>query len=66
MGMAQEIRDKGGRLLGHIDDKGYRKEARNVGGKLLGWFEDGKTRDSAGNFLYNGDTTVSLILNEGR
>ena len=68
MGMKQEIRDRGGNLIGKIEDKGSIIDARDKHGNILGFFypSENKTRDKHGNIVAIGNILASLIFHGRR
>lgn len=61
--MDQVLRDRSGKLLGKIKDKGNILELRGANGRLLGryYVKENKTRDDNGRLIGSGNLLSSLI-----
>ena len=59
----QEVRNKSGKLLGKISEKGGKLEIRNPSGKYLGRFDPKKneTRNSTGKMIMKGNGLITLL-----
>ena len=64
MASKQELRDRGGNIIGKIEDRGSIIYAKDRGGNTLGYFlpRENKTRDRHGNMLTFGNTLATLIM----
>ena len=64
--MDQTLRDRSGRLLGRIKDKGNVLELRGANGRLLGryYIKENRTRDAAGRLVGQGNL-LSYLIKEG-
>jgi len=59
----EELRDKGGKLLGRIKEVGGKLELRDSGGKLLGRYDPkaDQTRDTGGRLIGKGNLLATLL-----
>jgi hypothetical protein len=57
----QDLRDRGGKLIGRINEvAGTKLEGRDAAGRLKGTYNS-KTRDAAGRLVGNGNQLSSVI-----
>lgn len=62
--MRQELRNRLGRPLGWLDNRGDRIEGRDRLGRLVGWYSsrEDQTRDRLGRIVGRGNLLSALIL----
>ena len=64
MGTRQDLKDKYGRKLGYIEDRGNRKEIYDKYGRKLGYYDGKYTYDKYSRKIGQGDFLVTLLPKE--
>ena len=59
--MRQDLKDRLGRMLGYIEDRGGRKEIRDRLGRMLGYYDGKYTYDRLGHRIGQGDLLTTLL-----
>lgn len=59
--MRQDLRDRTGRRIGYIEDRGNRKEIFDATGRRLGYYDGKHTFDATGRRIGEGDLLATLL-----
>ena len=59
--MRQDLKDRNGRRIGYIEDRGTRKEIYDAVGHRLGYYDGKNTYDNTGHKIGSGDLMATLL-----